>query len=95
MDNLRLYGGKVPIATGHPEHPITLVEFPTHAEFEALYKGTLRAENLVRQYEMLLARSKGATLSDAGKLGAVTKERVRQIEARFLRLMRRRHKSLA
>ena len=45
-----------------------------------------------RYWQMLNARAKGATLVDAGRSQAITRERVRQIEAKFLRLMRQHHK---
>lgn len=92
ISNLRLYGGKVPIDTGDPVHPIKLVDFPTRAEFEALYANRVKAENVGRYYEMMTARASGERLEAVAKRNGVTRERARQIEAKFLRLMRQQSK---
>jgi ssDNA-specific exonuclease RecJ len=92
MNNLRLYGGRVPILTGDAAHPIQLVDFPTREVFASLYGKQVKGENIERYWQMLNARAKGATLVDAGRSQAITRERVRQIEAKFLRLMRQHHK---
>ena len=89
MSNLRLYGGQVPVETGDLTHPIRLVAFPTFDQFRGLYGKQVKGENLPRYFRMLTARANGATLTDAARAEGVTKERARQIEAKFLRLMRR------
>ena len=91
MNNLRLYGGRVPILTHDKAHPILLVDFPTWEVFDTLFGKRVTAQNRSRYFEMLVARSKGATLTDVAKSQGVTKERVRQVEAKFLRLMRQQH----
>lgn len=91
MNNLRLYGGRVPLPTGHPDNPILLVDFPSREDFEALYGKRVKGENIGRYWEMLRARAQGATLTEAAKSQGLTRERVRQIEAKFLRLMRQNH----
>lgn len=91
MNNLRLYGGRVPISTGSEEHPIKLVDFPTRELFNSLYGKQVKAENLDRYWQMLNDRAKGATLVDAARSQGLTRERMRQIEAKFLRLMRTHH----
>jgi len=88
MNNLRLYGGRVPVATGHPDNPILLVDFPSREAFGALYGKRVKGENVERYWEMLRARAQGAPLTEAAKAHGITRERVRQIEAKFLRLMR-------
>lgn len=88
MMNLKLYGGRVPVPTGRLDHPIRLVEFPSREEFEALYGNRVKGESRARYFEILRSRANGATLIEAGKPYGVTRERVRQIEAKFLRLMR-------
>jgi acetyl-CoA acetyltransferase len=88
MNNLRLYGGRVPVATGHPDNPIVLVDFPAHDVFAALYSKRVKGENIDRYWEILRAIAQGATLTEAAKSQGITRERVRQIEAKFLRLMR-------
>lgn len=87
MNNLRLHNGRVPIETGHKDHPLRLVDFPTKDEFDALYGNRVTGDSLGRYYEMLRARTGGATLTAVAKTYGITKERVRQIEAKFLRLM--------
>jgi hypothetical protein len=88
MSNLRLYGGRVPVETGDAVHPVRLVEFPTFEQFRRLYGKTVKAESLDRYYQLLCARANGATLDAAAKPLQITKERARQIESKFLRLMR-------
>lgn len=89
MSNLRLYGGRVPVQTGDNTTPIKLVDFPSFDEFKALYHGLIKAENIPRYYRLLSARAGGSTLTDAAKAEGISKERARQIEARFLRMMQR------
>lgn len=91
MLNLRLYGGRVPIATGHDELPLQLVAFPSRDDFANLYGKRVKGENVERYWQMLTARAKGDSLATIAKAQGVTRERVRQIEAKFLRLMRQRH----
>jgi hypothetical protein len=86
--SLRDYKGRVPVLTGHPSSPVLLVDFPTMEEFSILYGNRVTALNRQRYYRLLVARSNGATLADAGQLAGVTRERVRQVESKFLRLMR-------
>lgn len=81
--------GRVPVPTGDPDHPIKLIDFPSREEFDALLGTGVKAENKGRQYEMLKARAGGATLPELAIRYGLTRERVRQIEERFLRLMRR------
>lgn len=91
MNNLRSCGGRVPIRTADPDRPIRLVDFPNRSTFESLYSKRVTGENVGRYWEMLTDRAKGATLADAAKKQGITRERLRQIEAKFLRLMRKLH----
>lgn len=91
MLNLRLYGGRVPIKTDDADHPIKLIDFPSKHEFESLYGNRVKGENRERYFAMLRSRANGSTLIEAGKPYGLTRERVRQIEAKFLRLMRQHH----
>ena len=83
--NLRIADGKVPVWVGG-DSPYTLVNVPSKGTFLDLYPRNMKKENLFKYWEILVARSKGATLEDAGRPFGITKERVRQIEAKFLRL---------
>lgn len=84
--NLRECGGKVPVYKGGIQ-PYKLVPFPSRGDFDALYTGLSQALK-DKYWAILQARAAGAMLADAGKPFGITKERVRQIEAKFLRLMR-------
>ena len=86
--NLRDSEGRVPVHTGCPTNPYILVEFPTFPEYIALHKRRVRAELLYKYFDILKRRRLGMSLIDAGKPHKLTKERVRQIEAKFLRLFR-------
>ena len=83
--NLRLANGKVPVR-GEGDSPFLLVPFPSKTTFLDLYERRISKDKLFMYWEILVARSKGATLDDAGRPYELTKERVRQIEAKFLRL---------
>jgi hypothetical protein len=85
--NLRMFNGKVPVWEGG-NSPCLLVDFPSREQFDALYTGGNRANSLEKYWEILNLRIKGASLTEIGHQYGVTKERVRQIEARFIRLMR-------
>jgi hypothetical protein len=89
--NLSSFGGRVPIAGTDPNQPITLVDFPSRELFNTLYTDIApgyTADHTVKKYwEILNARKDGATLAEAGKLYGLTRERVRQIEARFRTLL--------
>jgi hypothetical protein len=90
MNTLRPFAGKVPV---HTKTGIALIDFPSRKDFESLYLGRAREESIGKFYSILKARAGGATLVDSGKTYGLTKERVRQIEAKFLRLIRERHTS--
>jgi hypothetical protein len=87
--NLKDGRGRVPIrnSTQHEATPYLLVSFPTRDEFDALYSKHKSTDLKDRYWEMLTHRSKGHTLDECGKLFGLTRERVRQIEARFQRLV--------
>jgi hypothetical protein len=85
--NLRDGDGKVPVYVGG-QSPYVLAEFPDFPEYCSLYRRRVRAELLYKYYDILQRRRDGMSLLDAGKPHKLTKERVRQIEAKFLRLFR-------
>jgi len=91
--NLKDGAGKVPIWTGG-ETPWLLVDWPTIETFREMWKRT--PPDLVERYwRILCSRRDGAKLSEAGAVFGLTKERVRQIEARFQRSMREHHQGPA
>jgi len=89
MMNLKEGRGKVPIknTTQHEATPYLLVDFPTREEFDALYTKHKSQELKDRYWVILNLRAQGKTLMDSGSQFGLTRERIRQIEARFQRLM--------
>jgi hypothetical protein len=85
--NLKDGRGRVPIrnSTQHEATPYLLVSFPTREEFDLLYSRHKSTDLKDRYWQMLNHRSQGYTLAECGKLFGITRERVRQIEARFQR----------
>ena len=85
--NLKDGLGRVPIrnSTKHEATPYLLVSFPTREEFDVLYSKHKSTDLKDRYWQMLNHRSQGYTLAECGKLFGITRERVRQIEARFQR----------
>jgi hypothetical protein len=80
--NLRLAKGKVPIQ-GRGETPFLLIDFPSMEVFKKTYKGHTR--NIEMYWDILNRLSSGMTMVEAGQPYALTRERVRQIEAKFVR----------
>lgn len=85
--NLRLGNGQIPVKVDG-DQPYIFVPFPSKTVFMDLYARRISKDNIFKYWEILQARCKGATLEDAGRPFGLTKERVRQIEAKFLRLFR-------
>jgi DNA-directed RNA polymerase sigma subunit (sigma70/sigma32) len=71
--------------------PWVLVPFPTREEFDDMYKRS-SPEMRDRYWQMLIERGEGASLADLGRRWGITRERVRQIEAKFLRRVSRQWK---
>ncbi len=84
--NPRLTGGKIPINTGNDRHPIMLVDLPDRGLFDSLFK-YLRPDGKDKYWDILTERLSGKTLTEVASSRGVTKERVRQIEARILRVL--------
>jgi hypothetical protein len=87
MINLKEGLGKVPIrnSTQHEATPYLLVDFPTREEFEVMYARHKDQALRDRYWDILQHRSQGKTLEQSGKPFGITRERVRQIEAKFQR----------
>jgi len=73
----------VPIK-GKGETPFLLIDFPNKKAFKKTYKG--HAKNIEMYWDIVNRLSKGMTMVEAGQPYALTRERVRQIEAKFIRL---------
>lgn len=81
--NLSKCHGKVPVFVGG-DAPYKLVDFPSRAEFDRLFKSNSKL--LRDKYWLVLKmRSEGHTLQSVGGTHTLTRERIRQIEAKFLR----------
>jgi len=81
--NLRMCNGKVPVFVGG-DSPYKLVNFPTKEVFDELMRPS--NQDLKDKYwDVLRMRADGHSLTDVGKLYGLTRERIRQIEARFLK----------
>jgi hypothetical protein len=85
--NLSQAGGKVPIEVGG-DSPWLLIGWPSRDVFEALWGKRTPQANIEKYWAMLVLRKDGAKLSEVGAKFSVSRERVRAIEARFLRLMK-------
>jgi hypothetical protein len=81
--NLKLAKGKVPIQ-GKGETPFLLIDFPSKEVFKKTYKG--HTKNIEMYWDIVNRLSSGLTMVEAGQPYALTRERVRQIEAKFVRL---------
>ena len=93
MMNLRDGKGKVPIrnSTQHEATPYLLVDFPSREEFNILYSKHKSQELKDKYWDILNSRSQGKTLEESGKPFGLTRERVRQMEARFQSLVGKRY----
>ena len=66
------------------DSPYKLVNFPTKEVFDELMRPS--NQDLKDKYwNVLRMRADGHSLTDVGKLYGLTRERIRQIEARFLK----------
>jgi hypothetical protein len=88
--NLNESKGKVAVY-GDGHYPWKLVDFPDFETFGDLYKGYVRPDSLAQKYQILTERAQGKSLTEVGKIHGISKERIRQIEAKFLRLFRQHH----
>ena len=75
--------GKVLVFVGG-ETPIKLVDFPNRYTFDEMY-ARIKAERRDIYWGILLMRNSGNTLQAVADAYNLTKERIRQIEAKFLR----------
>lgn len=83
--NLKQSRGKVAIR-GRGETPYLMVNFPDRELFDKLF-GRVNDALREKYWNIVNNRSLGMTLEDSGKPFALTRERVRQIEAKFIRLV--------
>jgi hypothetical protein len=86
MMTLKEGRGKVPIPMSGSS-PYKLVDFPSREVFDSMYNRQVSDDSKDKYWDILNARSRGATLVEAGRPYSITRERVRQIEARFIRLV--------
>ena len=85
MMTLREGKGKVPIWMIDSPTPYLLVDFPTREVFNYLFDNWQINDQIRDKYwNILNLRLNGASLADAGKPYSISRERVRQIEAKFM-----------
>ena len=82
--NLKMGKGKVPILNQSGIYQYLLVDFPSREWFDQAYKRN-KPEERDKYWNILVKRSQGATLDESGYPYALTRERIRQIEAKFIR----------
>ena len=86
----------VPIRTTDPTSPYILIPFPDREEFIAAYQeehSQTSDESIDKYFQMAKLRSEGATLAEVANTFGLTKERARQVEAKFVRVMSARWRS--
>jgi hypothetical protein len=81
--NIKNCGGKVPVFVGG-ESPYKLVDFPSKEVFNECFKRS-KPEDQDKYWTMLHMRLEGNSLSQVASKYSLTRERIRQIEAKFLR----------
>ena len=88
MTNLKTANGRVPITNRsiNTNTPYLLVSFPSKEVFDSLYPRNTQ-EQIDRYWEILNRRKDGSSLEESGSIYALSRERVRQIEAKFCRLV--------
>jgi len=85
--NLKECNGRVPILTGDVDRPFLLIDFPTREKFDLIFKNS-SAEHKDKYWEIIQGRSNGHALAFLAKSYSLSRERIRQIEAKFIRRMR-------
>ena len=85
--NLRMHNGRVPLRTTNPDSPIRLVDFPSKEIFQSLFGNRVTAANLERYYLIMQGRLSGLTLKQLAITNGISVERIRQLEAKFLRVL--------
>jgi len=83
--NLRLTKGKIPVDTGNDRHPIMLVDPPDRGLFDSLFYRSVTPKKKDAYWMVMQSRLAGMTLKDVAILLGVTRERVRQMEAKIVR----------
>lgn len=71
---------------GRGETPFLMVDFPDRELFNKLF-ARVHGNNRDKYWSIVNCLKDGATMQEAGKPFALTRERVRQIEAKFIRLV--------
>lgn len=92
--NLRLTNGKIPIETWIERHPIMLVDPPNRKLFDSLFTKNMPAQRKDVYWKVLHSRLEGKTLREVALDYGITRERVRQMEAKMLRMLSAHYRSV-
>jgi len=85
--NMRAHNGRVPLRTNDPDSPIRLVDFPSKEVFSEVFGNRVSTAHLERAYFIMQGRLGGSTLRELATITGISTERIRQIEAKFLRAL--------
>lgn len=85
--NPRLTNGKIPINTGDYLRPIMLVDPPARELFDSLFTKQMPANRKDIYWRVMHERLSGKTLSEVAADIGVTKERIRQMESKVIRML--------
>lgn len=83
--NLRTSNGKIPIDIGHGNFPIMLVDAPDRELFDSLFHKSVPQHRKDVYWQVLQMRLAGQTLHEVAVTLEITRERVRQMEAKMIR----------
>ena len=76
---------KIAIPTNDPLHPIQFIDWPDRAQLNDMYSVRTKPERLDVYWDIVNRRRHGETLEAIGRVHGISRERVRQVEWKFIR----------
>ena len=76
---------KIAIPTHDPHQPVMFIDWPVRAQLADMYSSRVKGERLDVYWDIVNMRRNGETLDTVGRFYGISRERVRQIEAGFVR----------